>query len=475
MILNSLNEILISVIIPVYNVEQYVGECLESVLGQLDESIEIIIINDGSTDESYRRCQDKIEEYQNQRIKIVTQSNQGLSVARNNGLQLAEGKYVMFLDSDDMLCEGSFIKLQSYIRQYEDIDVLFFDAVTKDETGAEDEKIHYSREDRVDSVVVTGQEYFCTYYLNPLIVSACLCLYRSEFIRQNKLAFMPGKLHEDIAFSFKTVLSAQKVLYIPDKLYVRRYRSDSITMQHITIKHVQSQSDAYEECLCWIKGVTWSYQCISNALAEFFRIGLRYVFQSVSQCVESKSVLNTLYRDVIDFFSMTAKENRGITYHKVLHESFRCAIQCPYMDTDVILAAWKQLIGEDSEQSIERALEKQLDLSYRKLFATLPLNISGRRVGIYGRGKHTRNLLEKYQQLQGDIVADIMFIDSAEESFGSMYMGRDVVNIKDVKTKLDTIIISSYLYHNKMYRLCETYANEIEIIDIYLQEKTVLF
>lgn len=282
MILNSLNEILISVIIPVYNVEQYVGECLESVLGQLDESIEIIIINDGSTDESYRRCQDKIEEYQNQRIKIVTQSNQGLSVARNNGLQLAEGKYVMFLDSDDMLCEGSFIKLQSYIRQYEDIDVLFFDAVTKDETGAEDEKIHYSREDRVDSVVVTGQEYFCTYYLNPLIVSACLCLYRSEFIRQNKLAFMPGKLHEDIAFSFKTVLSAQKVLYIPDKLYVRRYRSDSITMQHITIKHVQSQSDAYEECLCWIKGVTWSYQCISNALAEFFRIGLRYVFQSVS-------------------------------------------------------------------------------------------------------------------------------------------------------------------------------------------------
>ena len=114
-------------------------------------------------------------------------------------------------------------------------------------------------------------------------------------------------------------------------------------------------------------------------------------------------------------------------------------------------------------------------MSYRKLFATLPLNISGRRVGIYGRGKHTRNLLEKYQQLQGDIVADIMFIDSAEESFGSMYMGRDVVNIKDVKTKLDTIIISSYLYHNKMYRLCETYANEIEIIDIYLQEKTVLF
>ena len=199
MILNSLNEILISVIIPVYNVEQYVGECLESVLGQLDESIEIIIINDGSTDESYRRCQDKIEEYQNQRIKIVTQSNQGLSVARNNGLQLAEGKYVMFLDSDDMLCEGSFIKLQSYIRQYEDIDVLFFYAVTKDETGSEDENIHYSREDRVDSVVVTGQEYFCTYYLNPFIVSACLCLYRSEFIRQNKLAFMPGKLHEDIA------------------------------------------------------------------------------------------------------------------------------------------------------------------------------------------------------------------------------------------------------------------------------------
>ena len=91
----------ISIIVPVYNVEKYLSECLDSIINQSYKNIEIILINDGSTDSSLEICQ----KYQknDKRIKLISQANKGLSISRNNGMKIATGKYIMFVDSDDII------------------------------------------------------------------------------------------------------------------------------------------------------------------------------------------------------------------------------------------------------------------------------------------------------------------------------------------------------------------------------------
>ena len=95
------NSILISIIIPVYNVEEYVFECLKSVLEQINDNVEVIIIDDGSTDDSLKICKQTVSEF-NGHIHIYSQNNRGLSATRNRGVNLANGKYIMFVDSDDL-------------------------------------------------------------------------------------------------------------------------------------------------------------------------------------------------------------------------------------------------------------------------------------------------------------------------------------------------------------------------------------
>ena len=96
-----MNKPLISVVVPVYNVEQYLKKCLDSIIKQKYNNLEIIIVNDGSTDNSQKICQEYVKK--DKRIKLITQKNQGLSAARNTGIDNAHGKYISFVDSDDYL------------------------------------------------------------------------------------------------------------------------------------------------------------------------------------------------------------------------------------------------------------------------------------------------------------------------------------------------------------------------------------
>ena len=122
-----MNNIKVSVIIPVYNVEKYLRECLESVINQTLKDIEIICINDGSTDKSY----EILKEYAklDHRIRILNQSNMGQSAARNRGLEIAKGKYVYFMDSDDWL-EKDALKCLTDISESKNLQILYFDGKT---------------------------------------------------------------------------------------------------------------------------------------------------------------------------------------------------------------------------------------------------------------------------------------------------------------------------------------------------------
>ncbi len=218
----------VSVIIPVYNVESYLRQCLDSVVNQTLRDIEIICVNDGSTDGSPAI----LEEYRKKdpRITVISQENRGLSAARNRGMERMRGKYVCFLDSDDWL-EPETLEKTVPIMEGKKLDALVFG------------RIHYFESEELRSLfpessntvekptdVYTGVKYLKFAKDNGLYLPTVWNkLWRHSFLSDNSLWFKEGIIFEDNLFCFLALMTAKRVLQIPDAFYHYRIRYNSIT------------------------------------------------------------------------------------------------------------------------------------------------------------------------------------------------------------------------------------------------------
>lgn len=222
---------LFSLIIPVYNVELYLRDCLDSVVQQTFSDWEAICVNDGSTDGSAAI----LEEYaaKDSRLKIITQPNAGLSAARNAGMKAAQGEYVLFLDSDDWLENHA---LETLSQNLDGEDMLCFSG----RRYVEKTKTFHQPDSLMESVYSTGMDY---YNANALLqrdfafVCVVLRAYKRSFLLDNKLWFKEGIYHEDNHFTPLACYHAQKVRVINDCLYDYRMRTDSISTT-ANLKHV---------------------------------------------------------------------------------------------------------------------------------------------------------------------------------------------------------------------------------------------
>lgn len=214
-----------SIIIPVYNVEKYLAQCLDSVLCQTYASdYEIICVNDGSTDSSLVI----LEEYRkkHKELKIIDQQNKGLSGARNTGLKEAKGEYVWFVDSDDWIDKKSLEILAANISNE---DMICFNGKRYFENGA----LEQADEGQTE-VNMKGWDYYNKYALQPRkfhFVCVVLRLYKRDFLINKHLRFEERIYHEDNLFTPMACYYAQKVKVIPDILYHYRIRQGSITEQ----------------------------------------------------------------------------------------------------------------------------------------------------------------------------------------------------------------------------------------------------
>ena len=211
-----------SLIIPVYNVEQYLKACLNTVVTQSYSDFEVICINDGSTDGSGLVLDEYAAKYSN--ISIINQVNKGLSATRNAGIRAAKGDYIFFLDSDDWI-EPDTLKILAEKQNGEDL--LCFNGRRYFEDGTTETPDTGMVEDRL-----TGWEYYNKYALVSRkfhFVCTVLRLYRREYLLKNNLFFEEGIYHEDNLFTPLACYYAKSVKVIPDILYVYRIREGSIT------------------------------------------------------------------------------------------------------------------------------------------------------------------------------------------------------------------------------------------------------
>lgn len=230
----------ISVIIPVYNVELYIEECVNSIITQtIEENIEIICVNDGSTDRSLDILK-KLSAIDS-RITIINQENSGLSVARNTGVQFANGEYIYFLDGDDYIEQNALSVLYNRLKK-DNLDVLFFDGSSFSDIYSQNDlekyKYYYLRKNKYEKVY-TGEEIMsCMLRNGDYKTSACLQIIRKDHFIANNLWFIKGILHEDNYFTFKSTLTAKRVGHTSEILFHRRIRPQSIMTSKISYRNV---------------------------------------------------------------------------------------------------------------------------------------------------------------------------------------------------------------------------------------------
>lgn len=208
---------LFSIIVPAYNVERYLPECIESVLAQDFQDFELILIDDGSTDRTGEICDKYAREWP--AIKVIHQANSGPS-ARNAGIALARGKYLIFLDSDDFLEKGT-LKI-IYDNLEPKLDLLRFQAQEIFENGG------VARYPEIGFHATSGMEAFRKILHYHYIENVWLYAYRREFFLENRFKYAEGCLAEDFGLTPFIIAKAERVKAISDICYNYRQRPGSI-------------------------------------------------------------------------------------------------------------------------------------------------------------------------------------------------------------------------------------------------------
>ena len=235
----------LSIIVPIYNVQDYLRECLDSILNQGLDSVEVILVNDGSTDASGNIARSYVEEYSC--FTLIEQENQGLSVARNVGIENAKGKYILFLDSDDYLLNSGVSKLLKKIDENQ-LDLI----VGNYKQISDDGELKSNKFDEISSPFY-GRSWFKErlkkHQHEP---AAWLRIYRRSYLLENKLFFVPQLINEDQLFSIQLFCTDPKMMCLDTVFYYYRQRSGSITKKQdfeSCVRRLKSDIYTFEQSL----------------------------------------------------------------------------------------------------------------------------------------------------------------------------------------------------------------------------------
>lgn len=309
-----MNEPLISIVIPVYNIEKYLKRCVDSVIRQTYKNIEIILVNDGSTDNCYKIC----NEFKNidKRIRVINKENGGLSSARNAGMQEALGEYIVFVDGDDTI-DSNMCKEMLITAINNNVDIVMCDynrIDSKDRIQKHSEDIReglYLRKDIKNEIfnkliMRESIEY------GPLL-AVWVFLYKLDFLKNNNINFDPEiRWSEDNIFSAIVGYNAESFYYMKEKHFYNYYRNDnSITTTY--------KKQAWEVYLLMNKKIRYYFEnkkdydfsrqinlhilyyalnCIGNA--NIFEQGFKAKYKQIKRIVDTKQLINSMKGFIIN-------------------------------------------------------------------------------------------------------------------------------------------------------------------------------
>ena len=330
------NKIKVSVIIPVYNTAEFLPQCLDSVINQTLKEIEIICINDGSTDNSL----EILKEYaaKDKRIIIINQKNQKQGAARNKGLKIARGEYIQFVDSDDWLSKNalSILYNKAHVTRAE---IIHFEGVCY---YVDTQKFDQVRGLKIEYVHDINKIYSNQEVMNFILnipISACLFFYENQFIKKNKLAFPEQLCFEDNYFCHKALNAITRYVVLKEILYNRtkhsqqttanwdKYIYDYINVVRLIInfytKEKKDSKIVTDIINQYCKGLCWRYKQLKPATQINCRAFIVRVFKEIPATIK-------LSPQIVEFI----KDNTGVNSYKKGLQTWYQRVTGKYLNLD---------------------------------------------------------------------------------------------------------------------------------------------
>ena len=284
---------MISVIVPVYNVEEYLEECLESIRKQTYQNIEVILVNDGSTDGSKEICERYCQ--QDPRFRLINKENQGLSIARNRGVKESNGEYIMFVDSDDVVKENIVEVLLSYMKA--DVDLVECNLTQNKEELQKNKPIRVVFEgnspESIIKCIAFKEVKFCAFTK----------LYRREIVE--KVPFLEGIIYEDVYTGINYLKYIRKMVAVDLKGYYYRVRPNSIMTTSFSEKNL--------DIITVGNKLIESFQDVGYLLPYIgyfmFYLGLSHYYRDG---ITKKSPCVSLYENFIKESAFIAKQSQEV-------------------------------------------------------------------------------------------------------------------------------------------------------------------
>lgn len=296
---------LVSIIVPVYNVEKYLNECIESIVNQSYENIEILLINDGSTDFSGKMCDEWAK--RDNRINVFHQKNKGISAARNLGIEKSKGEYLIFIDSDDYVDKNYVEYLyQSLVQNKTDMALCGFNYVNEDGEYIADSTC------TLKNNIITRNQMFWNLKLENswYYLMSCNKIYKKSFF--DKVKYPEGKVHEDVAIFHYLVEQTEKISIIQTPLYYYRKRLNSITNTKKDIKRSVDIFDIEVERYRFFlkKGETeLSFYFLKRAYSEVLQVMKNFSFN------ENKEIINKIVLQILKELKFNIRSLKVLLYY----------------------------------------------------------------------------------------------------------------------------------------------------------------
>ena len=306
--MSQTNQPLVSIIVPIYNVEAYLEKCLDSLVSQIYSNIEILLIDDGSTDNSGLIADKYANEYDY--ISVTHNTNSGLSSARNDGLKQANGEWIAFVDSDD------------YVRR-DYISTLLKIAQNKDAQISTCKYMRVSNEKNANlnlwqSKLMSGHEAIDESFINMWSPDVWQCLFKASIFKDNNIAFPEGREYESVAVKIKALYYADKVSFTNEKLYYYVNRGDSITHKPFTQKTLEDKLAALDDIQSFID------QTSDENIGEYYEY---YAFQYLSHVLSRLSLEQKHAKEAKPIWRTVRKKLIAL-YPKVNCPSLKARLVC---------------------------------------------------------------------------------------------------------------------------------------------------
>ncbi len=434
-----LRQVQVSIIIPFYNDEKYIEECIKSAIQQTEKNIEIICINDGSQDGSEAIIRKYAKE--DRRIHIIRQENQGLSVARNTGIKQARGEYLCFLDADDRLYADAVYEIYQQATQNQ------VNLVTFDGTCFFQQPELY--DEKAEQYFVRKQSYGCKEGIQlftdmrargDYCDSACLLFINREWLVKNKILFYPQIYHEDCLFTLQCMMRCKRVLHINRAFYNRRVRENSITTSTKTAKHL------YGKMICHIHFTEFLHKENltieqATALANFSRTMIREMGEILDSLSEEE------YRKLLDMpFTPVMRlslEQAGIAWNETVPRVLQ-------QEKNVYREGQKEMVNvENIVQMLQEEIaqkKQEIKITVKKDSMLLEKLEDKEKVIIVGSGNFGLQCYELIRQSGNDKV--ICFADNGYEKYTHGLIGKKVISLESAVEKYkDAHFVVTPKYH----------------------------